>query len=144
MVTNNLKLKTMILLYVILLVIGVVWSILNFILFGKIWSMCNDIKELKERVISITQKEQDRVDEEVKQRTLETLRAYHSINRQTTECGDVGEFAPGDCVVYLPAKRVMLVKEVTSDGYKCVEIKEDGKEEAAGIYKSFQIVKFNG
>ena len=110
-------------LYIIFCVVGVVWGILNVVLFFKIWSMCNDVKMLTERVLSITQKEQDNINEAIKQKLSET----HTI---------------GEWVVYPPAKRVMLVKEITPDGmYKCVEINKNGEEEPAGIYKPSQVVK---
>ena len=110
-------------LYTVFCVVGVVWGILNVVLFFKIWSMCNDVKKLTERVLSITQKEQDNVNEARKQKLSETR--------------TIGEW-----VVYPPAKRVMLIKEVTPDGmYKCVEINKNGEEEPAGIYKPSQVVK---
>ena len=123
--------------YVILIIIGLVWSILQIILFFKVWGMCNDVAAIKARfeISHPTQSEQHVLD--LVEKTLPRVQEISD----NTKCGDPG-FKVGDAVCYEPMNRNMIIKEFTADGMLvCVSYKQAGKEEYEGKYKPEQVKK---
>lgn len=98
---------------------SLVYAILCTILFFKVWGMCNDVKELKNYFI--------------KQSTTQ-----HLTPNTTPIVENV--FEVGQTVIYPPANRVMIVKEIDAEGLiSCISYNKNGKEEFEGKYKASQI-----
>ena len=103
----------------LIIIATLVYAILCVILFFKVWGMCNDVRELKNYFIKTTQPQQ-----------------ITPNTNPTTE----NVFEAGQTVIYPPAKRIMIVKEIDAEGLiHCINYDENGKEEFEGKYKPSQI-----
>lgn len=104
---------------VFIILASLVYTILCIILFFKIWGMCNDVRELKNHFI--------------KQSTTQ-----HFTPNTNPIVEDV--FEVGQTVIYPPANRIMIVKEIDAAGLiSCISYNNNGKEEFEGKYKASQI-----
>ena len=117
---------------VIVTVASLVFGVLGIILFFKVWRMCNDVAEIKNRFKSVCP-------------TVEEEKAAEWLNKMrdgavSSKVQGVGTLTVGDNVIYEPMNRRMIIKEITKDGLLvCVSYKQDGGEEYEGTYKPNQV-----
>lgn len=100
----------------LLYVVGIIWSILNIILFFKIWGMTNDIKYIKESLRStrsICVNEQKLSDSEESSTGTKPTIKNAPLNKIDIEVGDfVKNASTGE---------VMQIADINKDGtYKCI------------------------
>ena len=104
---------------VFIILATLVYAILCIILFFKVWGMCNDVRELKNYFIKVTPPQQ----------------IAPNTNPVTENV-----FEAGQTVIYPPANRIMIVKEIDAEGHiSCFSYDKNGKEEFEGKYKASQI-----
>ena len=121
---NNIKITDA--MDVVLILIGILFGILNLILFFKLWGMCNDVADMKERLKGAFP-------------TKEEKRTIDIAEKQQAQADGAG-FNIGDNVIYEPMKRKMIIKEITENGMLvCISYKQNGKEEYEGTYKPEQV-----
>lgn len=107
----------------IIIITSLVYAILCIILFFKVWGMCNDVRELKNYFIKTAQPQQ-----------------ITPNTKPTTE----NVFEVGQTVIYTPANRIMIIKEIDTEGLiYCISYNKNGKEEFEGKYKPSQIQHYN-
>lgn len=120
---------------VIFSIILLVFGILQIILFFKMWGMCNDVAEMKERFKAICPTEYEKKSVELYEKQQKVFQ--HKTNPVVNNNSD---FQVGDNVIYEPMNRKMIIKEITNDGkFVCISYKKDGSEEYEGTYKPEQI-----
>ena len=115
------------------LIIMAIFGVLSLILFFKVWGMCNDVSDMKERIKEAfpTEEEKRRIDIAGKWQA--------QAERKQAQANGTG-FNVGDSVIYEPMNRKMIVKEITNDGMLvCVSYKQNGKEEYEGTYRPEQV-----
>lgn len=111
---------------------SLVFGVLGIILFFKVWRMCNDVAEIKERFKSVCPTNEEK-------RAVEWLNATRD-GAIPNEVENVTALTVGDNVIYEPMNRRMIIKEITKDGLLvCVSYKQDGGEEYEGTYKPNQV-----
>lgn len=107
----------------IIIIASLVYSILCITLFFKVWGMCNDVRELKNHFIKTTPPKQ----------------VVPNTNPITEDVFEVGQ-----TVIYTPANRIMIIKEIDTEGLiYCISYNKNGKEEFEGKYKPSQIQHYN-
>jgi hypothetical protein len=120
-----------------LVVLSIVWSVLCIILFFKVWGMCNDVAEMKDRFAKVFP-----TDDEKKAMALQQKSYIGSTSNAEQEATEINDFKVGDSVIYEPMNRRMIIKRIGSGGLlQCVSYKPDGKEEYEGTYKPEQVKK---
>jgi hypothetical protein len=120
-----------------LVVLSIVWSVLCIILFFKVWGMCNDVAEMKDRFAKVFP-----TDDEKKAMALQQKSYIGSTSNAEQEETEINGFKVGDYVIYEPMNRRMIIKRIGSNGLlQCVSYKPDGKEEYEGTYKPEQVKK---
>lgn len=93
--------------------------------------MTNDVREIKERLTRVFPTEDEKKYIEQQKSVKNTEEVVSKID---------GEFAVGETVRYAPMNRIMIVKRIQENGdVECVSYKQNGKEEAEGVYKPVQI-----
>ena len=108
----------------------IVFGVLSIVLFFKVWRMCDDVRDIKERMRSVFPTEGEKKAEELAK-----------SRNDKVQSGSL-KYEVGDKVVYEPANRVMFIKNILEDGrLACVMYTDKGEEKDAGIYKPFQVVK---
>ena len=119
-------------------IILLIFGVLQIILFFKIWGMCNDIADMKERFKSVCPTE-----EEKRVATLVEKQEKTFNPEQKTVVHNTTGFNVGDNVIYEPMNRKMIIKEITKDGMLvCISYKKNGREEYEGTYKPEQVKRF--
>ena len=103
-----------------IILVSLVYAILCIILFFKVWGMCNDVRELKNYFI----------------KSQSSVPIAPPANNEKVE---EGIFVVGQTVIYPPVQRIMIVKEITSDGLIACVSYNKGTEEFEGKYKPSQI-----
>lgn len=122
---------------IFLAVVSIVWSVLCIILFFKVWGMCNDVAEMKDRFAKVFP-----TDDEKKAMALQQKSYIGSTSNAEQEVTEINGFKVGDSVIYEPMNRRMIIKRIGSNGIlQCVSYKPDGKEEYEGAYKPEQVKK---
>jgi hypothetical protein len=122
---------------IFLAVVSIVWSVLCIILFFKVWGMCNDVAEMKDRFAKVFP-----TDDEKKAMALQQKSYIGSTSNAEQEATEINDFKVGDSVIYEPMNRRMIIKRIGSNGLlQCVSYKPDGKEEYEGTYKPEQVKK---
>ena len=120
-----------------LVVLSIVWSVLCIILFFKVWGMCNDVAEMKDRFAKVFP-----TDDEKKAMALQQKSYIGSTSNAEQEATEINGFKVGDSVIYEPMDRRMIIKRIGSNGLlQCVSYKSNGKEEYEGTYKPEQVRK---
>ncbi len=122
---------------IFLVVVSIVWSVLCIILFFKVWGMCNDVAEMKNRFAKVFP-----TDDEKKAMALQQKSYIGSTSNAEQEATEINGFKVGDSVIYEPMNRRMIIKRIGWGGLlHCVSYKPDGKEEYEGAYKPEQVKK---
>ena len=110
-------------------------AILSIILFFKVWGMTDDVRDIKERLISVFPTENEKKYVEQQKSIQNPEEVVSSVD---------SEFAVGETVRYAPMNRVMIVKRIQENGdVECVSYKQNGKEEPEGVYKPGQIEHYD-
>ncbi|MBR5281447.1 MAG: hypothetical protein IKU22_01560 [Alistipes sp.] len=103
----------------IIIIASAIYAILCVLIFIKFWGMCNDVRELKNYFIKTTQPQQ------ITPNTNPVVENVYEV---------------GQTVIYPPANRIMIVKEIDAEGLiSCFSYDKNGKEEFEGKYKPTQI-----
>ena len=119
-------------------VISIIFGILSLVLFFKVWGMCNDVADMKDRLRKAFPTEQEQRESGLAER----YQAKQNDEKGNDAYNTTG-FNVGDNVIYEPMNRKMIVKEITNNGMLvCVSYKKDGKEEYEGSYKPEQVKKY--
>lgn len=119
----------------IILIAGIAFAILQIILFFKIWGMCDNIADIRQRLKLTFPNEQEKIETANKAK----YQTQDAEDKNTTATSIDG-FKIGDKVIYEPANRKMIIKEISKDGkLVCVSYKPNGKEEYEGAYLPTQV-----
>ena len=122
---------------ILLSIVGLVFGILQVILFFRIWGMTNNIAEMNARFKAICPTEEEK---EINAK-IEKLNSTNETNTEAIK--NTKGLNVGDNVVYEPMNRKMIIKEITKEGLLvCISYKPNGKEEYEGTYKPEQVKRF--
>ena len=122
---------------IIVLLVGIAFGILQIILFFKIWGMCNNVAEMKDRLVRAYPTEEEK-------KSIALYGKLHTPNTELKEENVVSseDFKVGDGVIYEPMNRRMIIKTIDGNGLlRCVSYQPNGKEEYEGAYKPEQVKK---
>ena len=120
------------------ILVYLVVAILQTILFFKVWGMCNNIADMEKRFRAVCPTEEER-----RAAIMMPKPDKEYIIEGKADVNAKANIIVGDHVLYEPADRKMIVKEITADGrLVCISYKPDGSEEREGTYKPEQVVKY--
>ena len=118
---------------IILTLVSIAVSVLQIILFFKIWGMCNDVAEMNDRLKSAMLTDEEKMAREwIRKQSLNEPPVVRKVEG----------FAVGDNVIYEPMNRRMIIGEITPEGLlSCFSYRQDGTKEDEGKYKPYQLRK---
>ena len=112
-------------------IIAIIAAILGVILFFKIWTMTNDVRDIKERLSRVFPTDDEK--------QYDALTNAAKDDHRNPDAKD-GIFAVGDKVIHIASNTLMVVKDIRKDGsLECYAIKKNGTEEYVGLFNPSQL-----
>lgn len=118
----------------------ILFFVLNAILFFKVWKMCNNVADMKERFKTFCPTVEEKI--AMEKMVMDLMKKQHKTLNSESEVSNTESLKVGDIVIYEPMNKRMMIKEITDEGMLfCVSYSNNGINEKDGPYKPEQVRK---